>query len=128
MKTSTPDQSTESPLLDEQILCAFLAQLEPLAPPPGLVESIEALTLQAPPRASRETQRRTPAWKEARWAVEGPRRGLRTLAIPAYGSRQAWNGVSTLRFALGPLLPERPLPRLIPKPTWWLRQAVRLWR
>jgi hypothetical protein len=119
-----PDCADDEHAVDEELLSAFLAQLEPQAPPPGLVESIEALTTQS--QAAREQKQPSLAWEGARWAVEGPLFGLRTLAIPTFGTEQAWQGVSTLRFALGPLLSERPRPE--PKRSWWLRQAVRLWR
>ena len=118
----------DEPALDEVTLAAFLSGLEPQVPPAGLVESIEALTSQPCPPAGDERPAPVSAWKETRWALQGPRVGLRSLRVPLYGSEQAWNGIATMRFALGPLLNERPTRRAKPKQSWWLRQAVRLWR
>lgn len=108
------------------MLRALLAEMPPDAAPEELVASLEA-ALVADVRLVRKAAR-MPRLRAAlagmSWMVRGPAQALAPASAASGGPEATAKGLSTLRYALGPLAQATPkLPR--PSGTWWKRLLAR---
>lgn len=108
------------------MLRALLADMPPDTAPEALVASLEA-ALVADVRLARKAAR-MPRLRAAlagmSWMVRGPAQALGPASTASGGSEAVEAGMSTWRYALGPLAQRTPkLPR--PSGTWWKRLLAR---